>query len=239
MNKNLSNSKEVKCSLCCGILQKSAKVCPHCGNRINRLARFIHNYLIQICIGALVGVISFHYGQRLEQKRQEAIAIERQNKVNDKTITLLKIELSQNWAELGNIEKLLKADIANLNENKIIVIPLGHFNSETWDFVKFGESDFLFRSDTADFSKLVNCYFVLKLVENKIKDREQYRLLKEGDINFKERFAVLDQSILGNVELAKKHMEESQNYLDSIHNWIVKGRSFQQFPDGTIKNLNR
>jgi hypothetical protein len=229
--------KASKCPLCESELRQLSKVCPHCGNRIRRWDRFLHNYFIQIFVGALIGVISYHYGQKFEQERQEKITIERQNKINDHAIILLKIELSQNMATLNNVEILTKKNLSDLDENKVTITPLMHFSFETWDYVKFSEADFLFISDTADLRKLINCYLVLRILENKIKDREQYRLFNEGSTNFKERLASLDHNILNYTETAREHIEDAQEYLDRIHAWKVKGRSFHQLPDGRIETL--
>lgn len=235
----MANDRKRDCPLCCSELKQASKVCPHCSNWIRWWDRLLHNYFIPILVGALMGAISYHYGQKFEQKRQEKVDVERQNKANNRAIVLLKNELSQNMATLNDVERLAKKNLLDLEENKVTVTPLTHFSFETWDYVRFSEADFLFISDTADFSKLRNCYLVLRILENKIRDREQYRLMSERNTNFKERSKSLDHNILDNIEVVRNHIKDAQTFLDEIHDWKVKGKSFYQLPDGRVKILER
>ncbi|MBI3319293.1 MAG: hypothetical protein HYZ89_01725 [Candidatus Omnitrophica bacterium] len=119
-------------------------------------------------------------------------------------------------------------DLEDLQHGQLSITPLLGFHFTAWEQAKYGRGDFLERADTADLKKLVNCYQILSILDQKIRDREQYRYLGEERAGFSERMQQLDRSILDVLDHAQKALEEAQTYLDAIHTWKVAGRSFSE-----------
>lgn len=145
----------------------------------------------------------------------------------DKLIHLLKKEFSQNYAILNNVEMLLNKDLEDLKNNKMTTTPLGRIYFDVWNLAQSGRSDFLLKIKTGDYFKIGNCYFILKIIDTKIADRELYRIYGEDRNNFISRMETLDKNILSNIEKIRPIFKQAQDYLYKIHNWRVKGYSFR------------
>lgn len=212
----------MKCKFCSGDIVKNAIKCKYCGEFKNRFRRWSHEFFIPILIGIIIGYSLFNFGQTIEEYREK-----------NKLIVLFKKEFSQNYAILNNIEMLLNKDLGDLKNNKITITPLGRFYFDAWSLAQSGKSDFLLKISTGDYFKLNNCYFILKIIDTKIADRELYRIYGEGRDNFISRMEALDKNILDNIVKVRSVLKEAQDYLYKIHNWRVKGNTFHT-EDGLV-----
>lgn len=212
----------MKCKFCSGEIVKGVIKCKYCGEYLNRFRRWSHEFFIPIFIGIIIGYSLFSLGQIIEEHKDK-----------NTLIVLLKKEFSQNYAILNNIEMLLNKDLADLKNNKITITPLGHFYFDAWNLAQSGKSDFLLKISTGDYFKLSNCYFILKIIDTKIIDRESYRIYGEGRNNFVSRMEALDKNILDNVTKVRLVFKQAQDYLYKIHNWKVKGYTFHT-EDGVV-----
>lgn len=185
------------------------------------------DFLRSSCFQAIVVIISVYLGFFASFALNHIITSQEEQKEKDKIIVLLKKEFSQNYANLNNIETLLKADLDFLKKGKITITPLGDFYFDAWDKVRSSNSNFLIKMATKDFMKLTNCYFILKIIQTKVRDRELYRIYNESrSSNFLERMEVLDKNILDAVEKIRPVFKQAQDYLYEIHDWKVAGGSF-------------
>ena len=136
------------------------------------------------------------------------------------------MELPQNHANINNVRNILTKDLDDLQNGKLSITPLISFRFTAWEQAQYGQADLLGHAETADVMALRNCYFILYILEGKIRDREQYRLFNEGKAGFVERMQALDRNILDKLDHAQEVLEQAQEFLERIHQWKVKGRSF-------------
>ncbi len=153
-----------------------------------------------------------------------------QGKYNDQLIIGLKIELSQNWATINNTRQVLEDSLQLLEKEGLVdTRPLLDFRFGAWQRAISGPGDFLGqlgRKNTAGYLKLQYCYSVLRILQEKIDNRESYRHLQEGQPWFAERMRQLDEEIVSKLDKAKKLIETAQEFLYQIHDWKVAGESF-------------
>ena len=210
------------CFLCRGEVPEGARLCRHCGRPLARWRRWRNVLLSSLIVPLVVGASIFKWGQRAERAQIAA----QQDRDNYRLILALKWELSSNHANINNVRNLLTKDLEDLQRGQHSITPLLSFHFTAWEQAKYGRGDFLERADTADLKKLVNCYLILSILDQKIRDREQHRYLGEGRPGFVERMQALDQSILDGLNHVQKILEEAQEFLDTIHQWRVRGRNF-------------
>lgn len=173
-------------------------------------------------ISPLVAVFLFWLGGQSERRN---LRLE-QDRYNNQVVLSLQNELSQNYSNINNIRDILTKDLDELKESRVTIMPLVNFQFTAWEHARFGRADFLYRADTKDFMKLKNSYFMLHILESRIHNREQYRLLHEGLLNFPGRMETLDRDILSILDGVQESIRQSQEYLDQIHAWKVTGDSF-------------
>ncbi len=179
------------------------------------------DFLVRI-ISPIVAVMLFWLGQ-LSISWKSA---REQSKYNDQIILAFKNELSENFSNINNVRQILQRDLADLKQGKVAITPLLSFQFTSWDHARFGRADFLYKAETKDYMKLTNCYFILHILQEKIRNREQNRLFLEGKPTFVERMELLDRDILDKLDHAQQTVRDAQAYLDKIHKWVVKGESF-------------
>ncbi len=173
-------------------------------------------------LAPLVAVTLFWLGQHYE-RRKEAAA---QSRYNNQAILALKNELSENFSNINNMRDILTKDLVDLTHGKVAITPLIPFQFTAWEQARFGRADFLLKADTADYMKLKNCYLILRILQEKVKNREQNRLHFEGNPVFVQRMTALDHDIIDKLEHTQVVVKQAQDYLDAIHQWVVKGDSF-------------
>jgi len=153
-----------------------------------------------------------------------------QGKYNDQLVIGLKIELSQNWATINNARQVLEDNINLLEkENRIDTRPLLDLRFNAWQRAVSGPGDFLGklgRKNTAGYLKLQYCYSVLRIIQEKMDNRESYRYLQEAQPWYVDRMKQLDKEILSKLDKAKQLIETAQEFLYQIHDWRVAGESF-------------
>ena len=211
-----------QCKLCLQYVPCGARVCWSCGQFLHWRRRFFHKYAVPFIAAFCAGALLFLWGQHTERR----LRIAEKAGYNDRLIRSMKIELSQNWANINNIRSILKQDLKNLEGGQITITPLLSFRFDAWRQAQHGPAKLLEDTDTKDLMKLTYCYSVLEILQDKIHDREQYRLLRESSPGFVERMKKLDQNILEKLDHAQKLIEVAQSYLYSIHDWVVTGESF-------------
>lgn len=212
------------CPLCRREVLEGARVCGHCARPLARWRRWWDTLLSSLIVPLVIGALIFQWGQRSERAQIAA----QQARDNYRLILALKWELSANHATINNVRNLLTKDLEDLQHGQFSITPLLGFHFTAWEQAKYGRGDFLERADTADLKQLVNCYLILSILDQKIRDREQYRYLGEGRAGFAERMQSLDRNVLGVLDHTQKVLEEAQKYLDAIHTWKVAGRSFSE-----------
>ncbi|MEK7282075.1 MAG: hypothetical protein AAB037_06995, partial [Chloroflexota bacterium] len=173
-------------------------------------------------LAPVVAVALFWLGQHYERRKETAVQL----RFNNQAILALKNELSENFSNINNIRDILKKDLVDLTQGKVAITPLIPFQFTAWEQARFGRSDFLLKTDTANYMKLKNCYLILRILQEKVKNREQNRMHLEGEPVFVQRMTALDQDILGKLEHTQAVVRQAQDYLDSIHQWVVRGESF-------------
>ncbi len=212
----------MKCKFCSGEIVKGVTKCKYCGEYLNRFRRLYHDFFLPVFVGIIIGYLLFSLGQTIEDHKE-----------TNKLIVLLKKEFSQNYAILNNVEMLLNKDLEDLKNNKMTTTPLGRIYFDAWSLAQSGRSDFLLKIKTGGYFKLSNCYFILKIIDTKISDRELYRIYGESRDNFISRMETLDKNILNNISKIRPVFKQAQDYLYKIHNWRVKGYSFRT-EDGIV-----
>lgn len=210
------------CPLCRGRVPEGARVCCHCARPLGRWRRWRDTILTSLVVPLAIGALIFYLGQRFEQAQTAA----RQAKDNNRLIRALKMELPQNSANINNVRDILTKNLDDLKNGKVSITPLISFRFTAWEQAQYGQADFLDQAETADVMALKYCYSILHILEGKIRNREQYRLLHEGGAGFVGRMQALDRDILDKLDHAQRVLEQAQEFLERIHQWKVKGRSF-------------
>lgn len=207
-----------RCRLCQELIRGDATACSHCGHFLSPFRVTFREFIYPLAL-VLISLCLPLWWQYLEQQR-----------LNDQLIVGLKIELSQNMAALNNAESVLKDDLKSLGAaGNPDIRPLLDLRFGTWEKTQFGSGNLLaklVRTDTAGFMKLTYCYSILRLLQEKIENREIYRYLHEGKPWFTERLKVLDNDLIEKLDHAKKVVGTAQEYFDRIHKWKVTGESF-------------
>lgn len=215
-----------ECLLCRGEAHPDARICCHCGKYLTLWERVLHDHLVHIIaaivVGWLLALFSFNLGRQAEYKAR----LEERARYDNQLIRALKNELSKNWANINNVRELLTKDLEALDKDMVTIVPLMSFRLSAWEQANFGHSDFLTRIPTADYTKLSNCYSILAILEGKIRDREQYRLLREGQARFTSRMKLLDENILEVLDQAQAVLGQAQDFLYRVHEEKVMGPSF-------------
>ena len=208
------------CPLCHQYIPTEARACFHCGHLIDGWYRYVQKY--GLLISPFFAVLLFWLGGQNERRNLRLD----QDRHNNQVILYLKNELSQNYANINNIREILTKDLRELKEGRVTIVPLVNFQFTAWEHARFGRADFLYKADTKDFMKLKNSYFMLHILESKIHNREQYRLMHEGLLNFPGRMEILDKDILSILDGVQESIRQGQDYLEQIHTWKVTGDSF-------------
>jgi hypothetical protein len=238
----MKEEKLITCRFCFAKIPDRAGKCCHCGEWLSKKHRLTSNLVLPIATGLLasliVGSLLFWFGRLTEVKEQMIRVSVEKERQNDKIIKLLKVEFIDNFAILNNTKKLLEEDLMLLKKNKFIALPLCPFTYDAWERSQFGSADFLVDADTDDFMKLSSLYFILRIIDAQVRNRENYRLQYEGKSGFAERMAILDARILKSIQRVIPVMEQAQKYLDKIHKWKTKGKSFYLDEDIVTDILN-
>ena len=207
------NSLSQKCPLCFEPIQKGAKACPHCGNFLHPVHRFWHKYFVPVIpsliAGGVITLLSFYAGQSLERWRvfQEQQSYDRQIKV------ALAEEFFQDQATLAEMQEYIANNLNALKEGLMVINPLLSLRMAVWEQVNYGHSGLLQVAGSAETARLRGFYSVLYRLNDMIRNREQFRLMREGTLpDFSVRLGDYDGRILKEVDKALAIAEQAKGF---------------------------